>query len=234
MAGRRTAIFRSHRAVAAIAIALLVAQAASAALLVRPVRADSAIDHFTWDPSPIAATGSLKAQQDRSFGVTPYDIDGRPVLSAQMYMTYSGMFSSRHVPIFAGLCEGEINNAVTLSATPVLCVPDSSTGELRFNFYSGAALPNGGTETFTAAADTAGTLVSSDSYTFATSDHFVWTDNPIAPAGSLKAQTDRSFRVKAYDSADQQIIGGPIYMTYSGRYSRRSTRRSSRVIVTAR
>ena len=55
-----------------------------------------------------------------------------------------------------------------LSATPVRCVTERQDGNLSFNFYTGAVLPNGGTETYTAAADANGLRAASDHYTFAT------------------------------------------------------------------
>ena len=113
-----------------------------------------------------------------------YDSADQQIIGGEIYMTYSGRLSSINAPVFSGHCDGQVSGNIVLSATPVRCVTDPSTGILSFNFYSGSVLPNGGTETYTAASDAAGTNATSDSYTFAAIDHFVWTDDPIAPDGS--------------------------------------------------
>jgi uncharacterized repeat protein (TIGR01451 family) len=196
--------------------------AGASAPAVPGVRAAS-IDHFVWTPNPIAPTGSLAAQTDLSFAVQAYDASNAVLTGNSIYLTYSGLHASNATFIFAGSCDGEAGGQVTLSSTPVRCSPDGTTGYLSLHFYSGATLPNGGTETFTASADAAGSLATSDSYTFATIDHFVWTPNPIAPTGSLAAQVDTSFTVKAYDNSNAVIKGGSIYLTYSGHFASNHT-----------
>jgi hypothetical protein len=55
--------------------------------------------------------------------------------------------------------------------------------------------------------------VSLDSYSYV--DHYVWSPTPIAPAGTLAANTTQSVSVRAVDASGQELPGAPVFLTFS-------------------
>ena len=143
----------------------------------------STIDHFGWSPVPMAATGSLPAGNNALVTVTPYDGSGNPLPGgATVYLSLTGP-GSFHAPISCG-------SGVYVGATPVACHTDTATGSLQGTYTAPSTLPDGGTATLTAAADSSGSNAASDTYTYASFPGLTIVKACPKASGSAQAATE--------------------------------------------
>ncbi|MDQ6846612.1 MAG: hypothetical protein M3019_03390 [Candidatus Dormibacteraeota bacterium] len=120
----------------------------------------SAVTAFTWNPQPIAATGSLAAGDSVTFQVIARDGGGNAVPNATVFLSFTG----------AGSATAMDNNPAvtkTLTSTPKTFIADSN-GAVSITYHAPSSLPSSGTDTVTAQnqGGTTPAFKSTDTYSF--------------------------------------------------------------------
>src|ERR1700686_3310928 len=203
---------RRTRATRLALLGFVVAPALALAVLsAKPTGAASGIDHLTWSPSPIAATGSLAPGAFREFVVTAYDSSNNPIPSVTVYLSLAPAVGGTATAV--AVCGTGGSGGGTLTSSLAACQTGATSGAVAVKYVSSNPLPNGGSDVFTAAADGSGTLATTDTYTYASIDHFSWNPSPIAAAGSLAPGAFREFVVTAYDSSNNPIPSVTVYLS---------------------
>jgi hypothetical protein len=111
---------------------------------------------FAFSPSPIAATGSLKAATKVTVQLVAKDLNGNPIAGVSVYLSF--------VPVAGGGTASVGSKA--LSATPSRFTTNSA-GVISITFTTAATVPLTGTDTISAGnARTLPTVTASDGYTF--------------------------------------------------------------------
>src|SRR5437763_1818848 len=161
----------------------------------------------------MGAPGSLPAGNNALVTVTPYDSGGNPLPGgATVYLSLTGP-GSFHAPIS---CGSEVSAGAHTSElhTPTYIVC------LHVTYTAPSTLPDGGTATLTAAADSSGSNAASDTYTYAPApelDHFVWSPVPMASFPTRRSSDLALVTVTPYDSGGNPLPGGAtVYLSLTG------------------
>ena len=204
---------RRGRRWGAATAAVLAGGFAPLVLSLQPARAatTTAVDHYALSPNPIAAPGSLTTPGTSVVvTVTALDATGSPIGGAPVYLSFTSTATNSSQPgANTGTAKGPDGKA--LSATPTLYTT-ASNGSLAVTYTTAAAscapagspvpgclppYPNSGADTITAQDRASSpTTAASDSYSYSSTPTgtttYSWSPTPVAPAGSLAANSSPS------------------------------------------
>jgi hypothetical protein len=119
----------------------------------------SASDTLTWSPTPLATTGSLQAGRSVTATVSAENAAGSPLPGVSVYLAFSPAVGGGRASV----------GGTALTGTAQAFTTDAS-GQVQVTYTVPATLPNGGTDTVTAASAASNAAVTaSNSYSFAAS-----------------------------------------------------------------
>ncbi len=137
------------------------------------------ITGLRWDPSPIAAAGTLAPGDKVTIHLAALAAGGAPVPSASVQIALTQAAGS-DATVSAKGCTG--------NDTGLLRCETDSTGHVTITYTSARNLNPGGSDTLQATTSpTPGSATATDTYAYAKIGSLVWSTDPVTEAGTLGA-----------------------------------------------
>ncbi len=166
---------------------------------------------YSWSPSPLAQAGALPASAGATATVTAFDSSGRPVSYAGVDLSLSS--GSGSAPIGTGGVV-QCGTTASLSAAATQCVTGDG-GEVQVAYETPASPPSSGVDVLSASDPTYGIAAVTDGYDYARVVRYVLSPLPVAPPGSLAADTAVNVSVQADGSSGMALPYAVAYLSFS-------------------
>ncbi|MGZ4032851.1 MAG: hypothetical protein ACXVP2_11905, partial [Tumebacillaceae bacterium] len=160
--------------------------------------------HYVMVPNVIATSGTLKANQVKTYAMTVTDAANKPMPGARVFLSLTQA---------AGSDSTAKANGVDLTSTPQAINADQF-GQVSLEYTAPSVMPNSGTDKIVAQdAATNARLTGSSSYTFAAISKYVMFPAALATTGSLKAGDTKVVTMTTEDRTGKAIPNARVYLS---------------------
>ena len=162
------------------------------------------ITGLRWDPSPIAAAGTLAPGDKVTIHLAALAAGGAPVPSASVQIALTQAAGS-DATVSAKGCTG--------NDTGLLRCQTDSTGHVTLTYTSARNLHPGGSDTLQATTSPSpGSATATDTYAYAKIGSLVWSTDPVTEAGTLGAGQKVPLTVTARNGT-KPVTGAMVYLS---------------------